>query len=63
MKITFSQKAWDDYLEWQRQDKKKFKKINTLIKNISRTPMKVLVIPNRLSMIGQTVINHTGQDE
>lgn len=48
MKITFSQKAWDDYLEWQRQDKKKFKRINTLIKNISRTPHEGLGDPEPL---------------
>lgn len=48
MKITFSQKAWEDYLEWQRQDKKKFKRINTLIKNISRTPHEGLGDPEPL---------------
>ena len=34
--ITFSQKAWEDYLYWQTQDKKTLKKINQLIKDISR---------------------------
>ncbi|GHT55165.1 Txe/YoeB family addiction module toxin [Spirochaetia bacterium] len=30
--------AWDDYLYWQTQDKKTFRKINQLIKDIDRTP-------------------------
>ncbi|GAA4824192.1 toxin YoeB [Marinicella pacifica] len=48
MKITFSQKAWEDYLDWQRLDKKKFKRINTLIKSISRTPFEGLGDPEPL---------------
>lgn len=48
MKMTFSQKAWEDYLEWQRQDKKKFKRIHTLIKNISRTPFEGIGDPEPL---------------
>ena len=38
MKITFSTKAWEDYLYWQKADKKKLKRINTLIKDIKREP-------------------------
>ncbi|EDM28540.1 hypothetical protein LNTAR_11506 [Lentisphaera araneosa HTCC2155] len=38
MKITFSTKAWEDYLYWQRQDKKILKRINLLIKDIERSP-------------------------
>ena len=38
MKITFSSKAWEDYLYWQKQDKKILKRINLLIKDIERTP-------------------------
>lgn len=30
--------AWDDYLYWQHQDKAILKKINGLIKEITRTP-------------------------
>lgn len=37
-KITFSEKAWEEYLYWQSQDKKTLKKINTLLKAIQRTP-------------------------
>lgn len=38
MKITFSENAWEDYLYWQQHDKKLVKKINSLIKEIMRTP-------------------------
>ena len=38
MKITFSKNAWEDYISWQREDKKILKKINELIKDIQRTP-------------------------
>ncbi|MDR1184715.1 MAG: Txe/YoeB family addiction module toxin [Coriobacteriales bacterium] len=34
----WSDKAWDDYLYWQSQDKKTLKKINILIKECERTP-------------------------
>jgi toxin YoeB len=30
--------AWEDYLYWQSHDKKVLKRINTLIKEISRQP-------------------------
>lgn len=38
MKIVFMDHAWEDYLYWQKTDKAILKKINTLIKEISRTP-------------------------
>ena len=36
MKLVFSETAWDDYLYWQKNDKKILKKINELFKNIRR---------------------------
>jgi toxin YoeB len=42
MRITFSQNAWDDYISWQKDDKKIHEKINTLIKDIQRTPFEGL---------------------
>jgi toxin YoeB len=36
--ISFEQGAWEDYLAWQELDKKKFKKLNQLIKECVRTP-------------------------
>lgn len=38
MKLTFSSTAWEHYLYWQRTDKKMLKRINTLIKDIKRSP-------------------------
>jgi len=38
MKYVFSEQAWEDYLFWQKTDKKILKRINRLIKEISREP-------------------------
>ena len=35
-KITFSPQAWEEYCYWQKQDKKILKRINQLLKDISR---------------------------
>lgn len=36
MKLLWDDRAWDDYLYWQTQDKKTLKRINALIKDIQR---------------------------
>lgn len=36
MKLLWEDRAWEDYLYWQNQDKKILKRINTLIKDIQR---------------------------
>ena len=38
MKIVFLSPGWEDYLYWQKTDKKIIKKINDLIKQCQRTP-------------------------
>jgi toxin YoeB len=38
MTLFFSENAWEDYLYWQKVDKKLVKKINALIKDIKRSP-------------------------
>lgn len=38
MILSWAANAWDDYLYWQRTDKKILKRINTLIKDITRHP-------------------------
>ena len=38
MRLLWEDRAWDDYLYWQTQDKKTLKRINTLIKDIQRSP-------------------------
>ena len=35
-RIIFSEKAWDDYIYWQTQDRRTLKKINGLLKDIAR---------------------------
>lgn len=38
MNIRFSSNAWNDYLFWQKTDKKILKRINLLIRDIQRHP-------------------------
>ena len=38
MKLIFAQEAWDDYLYWQKQDRKMVERINKLIQEIQRAP-------------------------
>lgn len=38
MQIIWYSAAWDDYLSWQQEDKKLLKRINTLIRDIMRSP-------------------------
>ncbi|MBK9510688.1 MAG: Txe/YoeB family addiction module toxin [Cytophagaceae bacterium] len=38
MKKLFLDDAWGDYLYWQSADKSMLKKVNSLIKEIERTP-------------------------
>lgn len=48
MVLTWAEKAWEDYLYWQQTDKKKLKRINTLIKDIKRQPFEELGDPEPL---------------
>ena len=36
MKILWHEKAWEDYIYWQSEDKRTLKKLNALIKDIQR---------------------------
>ena len=38
MKLVFYEKAWEDYLSWQAQDRKLLAKLNGLIEECLRTP-------------------------
>lgn len=38
MKLIFADEAWEDYLYWQKQDKKMVERINTLIRETEREP-------------------------
>ena len=38
MQIAWHEDAWNDYVWWQSQNKKTLKRINSLIKDMQRTP-------------------------
>lgn len=48
MKIIFAEEAWEDYKYWQESDKKTLKRINDLIKAISREPFEGIGDPEPL---------------
>ena len=48
MKLTFTEVGWDDYLWFQENDKKLLKRINTLIKEVLRTPIEGIGKPEPL---------------
>ncbi len=48
MKIIWTSRSWEDYLYWQKTDKKKLKRINELIKNCQRTPFEGIGKPEGL---------------
>jgi toxin YoeB len=48
MNLIWADNAWEDYLYWQKTDKKILKKINSLIKEIKREPFKGLGEPEPL---------------
>ncbi len=48
MRLIFSEQAWEDYLYWQKIDKKLLKRVNTLIKEVSRTPFEGVGKPEPL---------------
>lgn len=48
MKKIWFEKAWEDYLYWQSQDKKTLKRINQLVKDIERSPFEGIGKPEAL---------------
>ena len=48
MTLTFSTRAWENYLYWQKTDKTILKRINMLIKEIQRTPFEGVGKPEAL---------------
>ena len=38
MRILWDERAWEEYISWQIEDKKTLKRINALIKDIQRNP-------------------------
>lgn len=48
MNYLFVDDSWEDYLYWQKTDKKMLSKINALLKDIARTPFAGLGKPEHL---------------
>lgn len=48
MKLIFSNEAWDDYLYWQKQDRKMVERINKLIQEVKREPFSGIGKPEPL---------------
>lgn len=48
MRLIFSDHAWEDYLYWQRTDRKLLQRINTLIKETRRAPFEGIGKPEPL---------------
>ena len=48
MGLLWEDRAWDEYLGWQNEDKKTIKKINKLIKDAQRSPFEGLGKPEPL---------------
>jgi toxin YoeB len=48
MKLIFVDESWEDYLYWQKTDRKNLDRINKLVKDISRNPYTGLGKPEPL---------------
>ena len=48
MELRWTEDAWNDYVWWQTQDKKTLKRINSLIKDVLRSPFQGIGKPEPL---------------
>ncbi len=48
MKLLWEDRAWEEYLYWQTQDKKTLKRVNALIKDIQRNSFEGIGKPEPL---------------
>lgn len=48
MKLVFADKTWEDYLYWQKQDRKMVERINNLIRETRRDPFSGVGKPEAL---------------
>lgn len=46
--LIFSDNAWEDYLHWQKTDRKMLRRINALIREIKRNPFEGIGKPEPL---------------
>ena len=44
MKLTWAEQAWEDYLYWQKTDKKILRQINRIIAETKRNPLPTFTI-------------------
>jgi toxin YoeB len=49
VKLTFSERAWDQYLHWQAEDEKVLARLNALLKECLRDPFRGTGKPEMLS--------------
>ena len=48
MRILWDERAWEEYLSWQTENKQILKKVNALIKDIQRNPFEGIGKPEPL---------------
>ena len=48
MKLIFSQDAWEDYLHWQKTDRRLLNRVNLLIREVLRSPFEGIGKPEPL---------------
>ena len=48
MQLLWNEDGWEDYLWWQTQDKKTLRRLNTLIRDMQRSPFEGLGKPEAL---------------
>lgn len=48
MMLSWTEDAWDDYLYWQSQDRRTLKRINTLLRDMKRSPFEGIGKPEPL---------------
>jgi toxin YoeB len=51
MKLVCWERSWEEYLYWQRTDRKMLERINTLIREISREPFSGIGKPEPLKNV------------
>jgi toxin YoeB len=48
VRLVFAEDAWEEYLYWQRTDRRILQRINTLIREITRSPFEGIGNPEPL---------------
>ena len=48
MRLVFAEQAWEDYLYWEKTDKKLLERVNALIRDVTRSPFSGIGKPEPL---------------